>query len=72
VRPEGHDRLIVIEHPSGVLEVTLETRDTDNGIDIVKGGLLRTARKLMAGEVYVQAAVLQAEAGSDTELKGAA
>jgi 4-oxalomesaconate tautomerase len=72
VRPEGHDRLIVIEHPSGVLDVTLETRDTENGIDIVKGGLLRTARKLMAGEVYVQAAVLQAEAGGEAQLQGAA
>lgn len=72
VRPEGHDRLIVIEHPSGALDVTLETKDTENGIDIVKGGLLRTARKLMAGEVYVPAAVMKAEAAGETEFKGAA
>lgn len=56
-RPSGHERIVVIEHPTGLLEIALTTRESENGLDVVSGGLLRTARKLMAGEVYVPASL---------------
>ncbi len=52
-RPEGDDRLILIEHPSGLLDVALKTRGTGANLEVVSGGAIRTARKLMAGEIYV-------------------
>lgn len=52
-RPEGDDAAVVIEHPSGTIELAMTTRQTDAGIEIVSGGVIRTARKLMAGEVFV-------------------
>jgi 4-oxalomesaconate tautomerase len=48
-RPSG-SRTIVVGHPSGSLDVAI-TLDTHG--DVVRSGILRTARKLMAGEVYV-------------------
>jgi 4-oxalomesaconate tautomerase len=57
-RPEGDDRLIRVEHPSGEIGITLKTEGTGSRMHVVKGGVLRTARKLMAGEVFVPASVL--------------
>ncbi|MFC7704211.1 4-oxalomesaconate tautomerase [Plastorhodobacter daqingensis] len=57
-RPEGDDRMVVIEHPAGVLEVALTTTGQGDAMDVVSAGVIRTARKLMAGEVFVPAAVL--------------
>ncbi|MFD1911067.1 4-oxalomesaconate tautomerase [Halodurantibacterium flavum] len=57
-RPEGDDRMVVIEHPAGVLEVALTTSGSGTGMDVVSAGVIRTARKLMAGEVFVPGAVL--------------
>jgi len=48
---------ITIQHPSGQIEVHLETEGSGAGIHPVKGGLVRTARRLFAGEVYVSASV---------------
>ncbi len=52
-RPDGaNPRTIWIEHPSGRVDVRLETRGT--GIDMaVVAGTLRTARPIMKGEVLV-------------------
>jgi len=58
IRPPGDDRQIFIEHPSGILDVALTTRGTGAGLEVVKGGAIRTARKLMAGEIFVPAALL--------------
>ena len=44
---------IVIEHPSGSLEVSLVTATGADGLQIVSGGVTRTARKIMSGTVYV-------------------
>lgn len=57
-RPEGDDRMVLIEHPSGVLDVALKTRGTGTDLEVVSGGAIRTARKLMAGEIYVPAHLL--------------
>ncbi|MEQ8444725.1 MAG: 4-oxalomesaconate tautomerase [Pelagibacterium sp.] len=57
-RPEGDDRLVLIEHPSGLLDVALKTKGSGADLEVVSGGAIRTARKLMAGEIYVPAHLL--------------
>ena len=42
-----------LEHPSGVIEVVVSFNSSCEGIDIVSAGLVRSARKLAAGEVFV-------------------
>jgi len=58
VRPEGDRCTVEIEHPSGSLEIALMLNTSGPLLNIVRGGILRTARKLMAGEVFVPATVL--------------
>jgi 2-methylaconitate cis-trans-isomerase PrpF len=53
--PFGNPRTIRIEHPSGQIDVRLETRGQGCDLQVVSAGLLRTARKLMSGEVWVPA-----------------
>jgi 4-oxalomesaconate tautomerase len=49
---------VVIEHPTGTMEAVITTaRDAAGGPTIAAGGTLRTARRLMRGEVYVPARV---------------
>jgi 4-oxalomesaconate tautomerase len=57
-RPAGDDRLIRIEHPAGDFDVALVSRGQGAAMEVVSGGILRTARKLMAGEVFVPARVV--------------
>jgi 2-methylaconitate cis-trans-isomerase PrpF len=57
VRPPGDDREIVVEHPAGIFEVALVTRGSDAALEVVSGGVIRTARKLMAGEIFIPASV---------------
>jgi 4-oxalomesaconate tautomerase len=47
--PSGREKLLGIEHPSGVMDCLLRT--DENGA-VVSAALLRTARKLMDGVVY--------------------
>lgn len=56
-----NDQTVVVEHPSGVFEIALSV-DGEGTATVVKGGVVRTARKLMAGEVYVPAETLAAAA----------
>ena len=42
-----------LEHPMGMLEVMLEYAVDGDSFDVVSAGLVRTARKLAAGEVFV-------------------
>ena len=53
----GADReTVVLEHPTGSMEAVItSTRAADGSREIISGGTLRTARRLMAGEVYVPA-----------------
>ncbi len=46
-----------IEHPSGEFSVDLEVVDGPDGPEVTRAALLRTARKLFAGHVFVPAAV---------------
>ncbi|MGH6814810.1 MAG: 4-oxalomesaconate tautomerase [Hyphomicrobiaceae bacterium] len=48
-----HAETIVIEHPSGVIDIGLVRHGRGTDMQIERAGVLRTARKIMAGEVYV-------------------
>ncbi|MHB2266502.1 4-oxalomesaconate tautomerase [Aliihoeflea sp. PC F10.4] len=61
-RPEGDDRVILIEHPTGEIDVALKTSGSGPELAVVSGGAIRTARKLMTGEVHVPASVWNGEA----------
>ena len=50
----GTREMVVIEHPTGSMEAVITTgTDADGAMTIVGGGTLRTARLLMAGDVYI-------------------
>ncbi len=51
-RPPGDERRIVIEHPSGAIEVALWSQGSGTELHVLRAGIVRTARKLMSGEVY--------------------
>ncbi|MGI9500411.1 MAG: 4-oxalomesaconate tautomerase, partial [Geminicoccaceae bacterium] len=54
-KPEDNPAIVVIEHPSGKIEVTVDVdRDADS-FDLRSAGLIRTARLLARGEVMVPA-----------------
>jgi 4-oxalomesaconate tautomerase len=42
-----------IEHPTGFFTVDIETETVDGSLQVKRSALLRTARKLMSGTVYV-------------------
>lgn len=52
VAANGATRLDV-EHPTGFFTVELEVETTADGVKVRRSALLRTARKLMRGEVFV-------------------
>ena len=54
--PKEQPYPIRIEHPSGEIELLLDADPGKGGITLRSAGTLRTARKLMRGEVYVPAA----------------
>lgn len=49
---------ITLEHASGKIDVLVDYEHTANGFTLKSAGLVRTARKLAAGEVFVPASVL--------------
>jgi len=56
--------MVTLEHPSGVMEAVITTgRAADGSATILGGGTLRTARRLMKGEVYIPASVWPGHAG---------
>ena len=50
-------RRLEIEHPTGFFTVEMDVVETAQGIEVRRSALLRTARKLMRGEVFVPGAV---------------
>jgi 2-methylaconitate cis-trans-isomerase PrpF len=57
-RIKGTDKeTIVIEHPSGVLDIRLVLSGRGADMKVERAGILRTARKIMAGEVFVPESV---------------
>ncbi|MDR3523948.1 MAG: 4-oxalomesaconate tautomerase [Acetobacteraceae bacterium] len=53
VRPGGNPCTIWIEHPSGMVDVRMETSGEGVNLAVHKAGILRTARPIMRGEVFV-------------------
>jgi 4-oxalomesaconate tautomerase len=51
--PAGDVVNLAVEHPSGAFDVSLELRRADTGLQVHKAGLVRTARLLSRGEVYL-------------------
>ena len=56
-RVEGQPAVVVIEHPSGRIGVTVDYSVGADGFALRSAGLLRTARLLARGELYVPEAV---------------
>ncbi|MEL7027039.1 MAG: 4-oxalomesaconate tautomerase [Pseudomonadota bacterium] len=56
-RPNEQKTLMRLEHPMGILEVIMDTMDGTDGFEVNSAGLVRTARKLAAGELFVPKAV---------------
>lgn len=46
-----------VEHPTGFFTVDMEVAVEDGKVNVRRSALLRTARKLMSGEVYVPSAI---------------
>ena len=51
--PTGPHKQMSVEHPSGEFSVTLDVGGTPEAPEVLKAGLLRTARLIMRGEVLV-------------------
>ncbi|MDH5749212.1 MAG: 4-oxalomesaconate tautomerase [Rhodospirillales bacterium] len=51
--PEGSPLPVTVEHPSGEFTIELEVDFSGKVPDVRRAALLRTARKLFAGEVYI-------------------
>ncbi|WP_142847556.1 4-oxalomesaconate tautomerase [Telmatospirillum sp. J64-1] len=45
---------VKIEHPSGSIDVELAVEGSGANLAVVSGGVVRTARRLMAGNLYIQ------------------
>ncbi len=45
---------ITIEHPSGHLDIELSTREEAAQLNVLYGGVIRTARKIFQGDVFYQ------------------
>ena len=64
--------VVAVEHPAGQLEVTLEIHPAADGIDVVSAGLVRTARLILDGTIYVPRNALEPRQVGDDSSVGAA
>lgn len=55
--PNASPATVVLEHPMGKLDVAVDFTRTDDGVEIHSAGLVRTARKLAAGTVFIPSSV---------------
>lgn len=62
--PQGRERSLSVEHPTGEFTVTLTVGGTVERPMVERAGLLRTARILMEGRAFVPARVLAADSGA--------
>lgn len=53
----AHGTPVIIEHPSGQIEVDADYSIGPEGLELRSAGILRTARKLAAGEIFIPAAI---------------
>ncbi len=52
---DGNPRLVSVEHPSGGTSVELDLRVDSGTVEVRRSALLRTARRLFEGRVFVPA-----------------
>jgi len=52
--PDGDEKAMVIEHPSGSFPVRIVVEKNEGEIRIEKAGVIRTARMLMRGDAFVR------------------
>jgi 4-oxalomesaconate tautomerase len=57
VSSTGRSRRLDVEHPTGFFTVEMDVESDGNGIKVERAALLRTARKIMAGEAFVDDSV---------------
>jgi 4-oxalomesaconate tautomerase len=57
IKPTGSPLIMSVEHPSGEFTVTLQVSGAGSDFKVERSGILRTARALFAGHVYVPASV---------------
>ena len=55
--PNETPAIITLEHPAGTIDVLVDFENGADGFTLHSAGLVRTARKLAAGEVFVPASV---------------
>lgn len=55
--PNEAPATVTLEHPSGTIDVVVDYALGDAGFELTSAGLVRTARKLAAGEVFVPKAI---------------
>ncbi len=55
--PKGAPAIVLIEHPAGTIDVTVDYENGPDGFVLRSAGLLRTARLLARGEVFVPASI---------------
>lgn len=55
--PNETPATVVLEHASGTIDVVVDYDLTDDGLVIKSAGLIRTARKLASGDVFIPASV---------------
>ena len=48
---------LTLEHPSGTIDVVVDFVNTNAGFEVKSAGLVRTARKIAAGSVFVPRSV---------------
>lgn len=56
-KPDGSPARIVIEHPGGTIDVVFDYAIKDGDFQLRSAGVLRTARKLFSGNLYIPAGV---------------
>jgi 4-oxalomesaconate tautomerase len=59
LNPAGESQRVEVEHPTGFFTVEMQVETEGAEIKVRRSALLRTARKLMSGEVFVPAQVWQ-------------
>lgn len=56
-KPNESPAKITLEHASGTIDVAVDFAQTDAGFEIRSAGLVRTARKIAAGSVFIPASI---------------
>lgn len=53
--PTAGVRTIQVLHPSGVIQIVIDVRESDGQLEVVRGSVVRTVRKIMEGQLSLPA-----------------